>query len=235
MTTNPSAKAANSTGYLRLPDAPDPEDMNNYLFLHFPGNTHHLAMHLGNQETTIMMGDVYIAPEPTSSRAGLFHPDLFIAFNVNPAACRERNGYVISEQGKPPDFVMEIGSSSTGRRDITVKRDGYAALGIPEYWRFDDSGGRFHGAPLAGDRLVNGVYQPIPIEQLDDRTHQGYSPALNLNLRWEDGNLGWYDPATGRHIPTFSGEREARICAEARAETAEARIRELEEQLRRQE
>ena len=129
---------------------------------------------------------------------------------------------------------MEIGSSSTGRRDITVKRDGYAALGIPEYWRFDDSGGRFHGAPLAGDRLVNGVYQPIPIEQLDGRTHQGYSPALNLNLRWEDGNLGWYDPATGRHIPTFSGEREARICAEARAETAEARIRELEEQLRRQ-
>ena len=131
MTTNPSAKAANSTGYLRLPDVPDPEDMNNYLFLHFPGNTHHLAMYLGNQETTIMMGDVYIALEPTSSRAGLFHPDLFIAFNVNPAACRERNGYVIREQGKPPDFVMEIGSSSTGRRDITVKREGYARPGHP--------------------------------------------------------------------------------------------------------
>ena len=73
---------------------------------------------------------------------------------------------------------------------------------------------------------MDGLYQPIPIEQLDGQTHQGYSPVLNLNLRWEDGNLGWYDPATGRHIPTFSEEREARI-------RAEARVRELEEQLRR--
>ena len=190
-------------------------------------------MFLGNRETTIIMGDVYIAREPTSSNAGLFHPDLFIAFDVDPAACRERNGYVISEQGKPPDFVLEIGSRRTGHRDVNEKRDGYAALGIPEYWRFDNSGGRHHGAPLAGDLLVNGVYQPMPIEQLDARTHQGYSPALNLNLRWEDGNLGWYDPGTGLHIPTFSDEREARLRAEARSEAAEARIRELEEELRR--
>ena len=56
MTTNPSAEAANSAGYLRLPDAPDPEDANTYLFRHCSGNTHHLAMHPGNQETTIMMG-----------------------------------------------------------------------------------------------------------------------------------------------------------------------------------
>ena len=233
MTINPAAKKGRSTRYVRLPDAPEPEDMNNYLFLHSPGNSHYLALHLGNEDTTYMMGDVYIAPEPTSSRAGLFHPDLLIAFNVDPATARERNGYVISEQGKPPDFVLEIGSRRTGRRDITVKREGYAALGIPEYWRFDDSGGRYHGAPLAGDRLVDGAYQPIPIERIDDRTHQGYSAVLNLHLRWEDGKLGWYDPATGRHISRFrderdraDGEREARLAAEAH-------VRELEAELRR--
>ena len=247
MTTNPSPKAVPAAGYIMLPDAPEPEDVNNFLFLHSPGNSHFLALHFGNPETTLMLGDVYIASEPTSSQQGLFAPDLFIAFNVDPAAARERNGYVISEQGKPPDFVLEIGSRYTGRRDVTVKREGYAALGIPEYWRFDDSGGRYHGAPLAGDRLVNGVYQPIPVEQIDAETYQGYSAALDLFLRWENGTLGWYDPATGRHIPRFSDERERadaqqeraereRVRAEAerqRADQAEARIRELEAELQR--
>ena len=186
----------------------------------------------------------------------LLPPDLLIAFNVDPEAGSDRNDYVTSEQGKPPDFVLEIASPSTGPRDVTVKRDGYAALGIPEYWRFDDSGGRHHGAPLAGDRPVDGAYQPIPIERIDDRTHQGYSAVLDLHLRWEDGRLGWYDPATGRHIPRFRDERdranqaeaqvgierdranaeqEARIQAEARAEMAEARARELEAELQRRE
>ena len=247
MTTNPAAQAAHAPGYVRLPDPPEPEDMNNYLFLHFPGNTHHLAMHLGSEDTTIITGEAYISREPTSSRQGLFAPDLLIAFNVNPAASSDRNGYVISEQGKPPDFVMEIASASTGRRDVTAKRDGYAALGIPEYWRFDDSGGRHHGAPLAGDRLIDGVYQPIPIERIDDRTHQGYSAVLNLHLRWEEGKLGWYDPATGRHIIRFRDERERADRAEARAyneqdrantereraDRAETRVLELEAELRR--
>ena len=219
MTTKPPARAASIPGYVQLPDPPEPEDMNNYLFLHSPGNSHFLAMHFGNEDTTIVLGDTYATPEPTASRQGIFHPDLLIAFDADPAAARERNGYVISEQGKPPDFVLEVGSRYTGRRDVTVKREGYAALGIPEYWRFDNSGGRHHGTPLAGDRLVNGVYQPIAIEQLDDRTHQGYSGVLDLYLRWEDGNLGWYDPATGRHIPRFSDERERAEAEQARAES----------------
>ena len=167
-------------------------------------------------------------------------PDLLISFNTNPDASIRRNGYVISEQGKPPDFVLEIGSSSTGRRDATVKRDGYAALGVLEYWRFDPSGGDYQGAALAGDRLVGSVYEPIPIERIDGDTHQGYSAVLNLNLRWEQGELGWYDPDTGRHITRLSDERTARLdaetradSAEARATSAEARVRELEAELER--
>ena len=76
---------------------------------------------------------------------------------------------------------------------------------------------------------------------------QGESEALGLWLRWEQGRLGWYDPATGAHIPTFDAEREGRLAAEARAAAeregriaeregrlaAEARLRELEEELRR--
>ena len=31
---------------------------------------------------------------------------------------------------------MEVASPSTAENDTGVKRDEYAALGIPEYWRF---------------------------------------------------------------------------------------------------
>jgi hypothetical protein len=71
------------------------------------------------------------------------------------------------------------------------------------------------------------------IEQAGDQTHQGYSAVLDLHLRWEQGELGWYDPATGRHIVRFDDEREARLAAGARADTTEARLRELEAELER--
>ena len=239
MTTLPTGK---SVPFIRLPDAPPAEDMNNHLYLNSPGNSHFLSEHLGSKDTTIIVGDTYISREPTASMAGLFEPDLMIAFNVRPDLMMERNGYVISEQGKPPDFVLEIGSASTGRRDTTVKREGYAALGIPEYWRFDPSGGRFHGVPLAGDRLENGEYAPIALERLDEHTWQGYSTALNLHLRWEHGQLGWYDPATGQHILRFHDvqqeletvrqaletERQALEAERQARRVAEERLRELE-------
>ena len=97
--------------------------------------------------------------------------------------------------------------------------------GIPEYWRFDETG-RFHRTLLAGDRLADGAYQPIAIEEFPDGSLQGFSEVLNLHIRWEQGQLRWHDPATGRHIATFDDER-------ARADNAEARVSELEEELRR--
>ena len=142
--------------------------------------------------------------------------------------------------------MLEVASESTGSLDVNEKRDDYARLGIPEYWRFDAMG-QYHGARLAGDRLVDGVYVPIQIDRLADGVLQGHSAALNLLLRSDNGALGWYDPATGEHIATFDSERARadrewadRVRAEVRAdreqaarEQAEARVRELEEQLQR--
>ena len=50
---------------------------------------------------------------------------------------------------------------------------------------------------------------------------------LDLYLRWEAGELVFYDPATNRPILTYEDQR-------ARADTAEARVRELEARLRQQ-
>ena len=148
-----------------------------------------------------------------------------MAFNADPAAYEASNGYIIAEQGKPPDFVLEIASQHTGHIDVGEKRDDYATLGILEYWRFDETG-QYHGARLAGGRLVNGVYVPILIEELPDGRLQGYSHVLNLHIRWENGQLAWYDPDTGRHILTYEDQRD-------RADAAEARVRELEAELQR--
>ena len=54
-------------------------------------------------------------------------------------------------------------SSRTTRFEIVSKSGIYAGMGAAEYWRFNSTGGEFCGYALAGDILVNGVYQPIPL------------------------------------------------------------------------
>ena len=252
-TPKTGARTPPTPGRFRLPDPPEREPgekMTSAKHLHEPGNTHHLAQHFGNPGSNLVSAGRYITMMPERRLPiGLYrrYPGLLIALGVDPAAYEASNGYVIGEQGKPPDFVLEIASRSTGAEDTGPKREDYAALGIPEYWRFDDTG-EHHGAKLAGDRLADGEYVAIEIEELADGSLQGYSAVLDLYLRWEQGRLAWHDPATGRHIATFEDERaradaeqRARAAAEERADAAEAeltaeraRVRELEEQLRRQ-
>lgn len=219
------SRAAQFQSRFRLPDSPErePDDMTSFDRLAANGNAHYLAQHLGNPDNTLVSGEHYISPAPTRDMTGLRYPDLLVAFDVDPAAYVASNGYIISEQGKPPDLVMEIASRRTGRVDVTSKRREYAALGIGEYWRFDETG-QHHGTRLAGERLVNGEYVAVDIEEIPGGGLQGFSPVLNLYIRWEQGELRFYDPETGRPIATLADERQARA-------DAEARIRELEDLL----
>ena len=100
------------------------------------------------------------------------------------------------------------------------KRPAHAGLEIPEYWRLDETG-EFHGGHLAGERLVDGRYEPVPIETVGEGVLQGYSTVLNLIIRWDHGQLGWHDPETGQHIVRYED-------LEACADAAETRVRELE-------
>ena len=223
-TANAFTKTPKSPDRFRLPDPPprEPDEMTAYDHIYKHGNNHHLAMHFGSPDTTLVEYDRWVIASPQDNRSRARRPDLLIAFNVSPEDYQASNGYIISEQGKPPDFVLEVASASTADIDTGDKRGDYAALGIPEYWRFDETG-EHHDVKLAGDRLVEGRYEPVPIEELTDGSLQGYSVALNLNLRWENDQLAWYDPATGRPILTFEDQRD-------RADEAEARIRELEDE-----
>lgn len=223
MTAKPVALLPESGAIIKFPDPP-PEEVTAYHHLLFPGYPGSLALHFGNRETTVILSEIAAALFVKENREGVRYPDLLVSFNANPAAILPRNGYLIPEQGKPPDFVLEVASESTGEIDEDEKRRDYAGMGVPEYWRFDPSGGDWHSVPLAGDRLADGEYQPIAITRIDDEHYWGHSEALNLDLCWERRELRWHDSVAQRYLPTFDDERAARIAAEAR-------IRELEEQL----
>ena len=181
-----------------------------------------LRPHFAHRDDMLISGEGYLRHEATNDAERLA-PDCIVTFGVNPEGIIARNGYVISEVGKPPDFVLEVASRSTGRRDYTVKREGYAAYGVREYWRFDHTGGRFHDAPLAGDVLIDGEYKRLDIHEGHDGLLWGHSEVLGLDLCWDSGELRFRDPLTGEFLPTPEELGEARTDAEARAESAEAR------------
>ena len=248
--TSPAAGStpAKQPSTFRLPDIPekDPDDMTSSKHLAQTGNMYRLAQHLGHLDSTIVSGERYICAEPGSP---IRYPDLLVAFDADPELYETNNGYVVSLQGKPPDLVLEIASRATGHIDTGQKPEFYAGLGIAEYWRFDETG-QFHGQKLAGDRLVGGAYEPLDLETLSDGSVRGYSRVLDLYICWEQGSLVFYDPKTEAHIASLDSLRDEIRQAEARArgeirqaearaqeerrqrERAEARIRQLEEQLR---
>ena len=117
-----------------LPDPPEgePEDMTSFDHLTLSGSAHHLVQHLGTPETTIVAGERYLTRAPGAPAANRMAPDLLIAMGADQETYRENNGYIISEQGKPLEFVLEIASRSTGQQDVVEKRAAYADLGVPE-------------------------------------------------------------------------------------------------------
>ncbi len=258
MTTRP-ATAPQSAGILEpLPDPPRNYDMQQRI--RNSAFDALLQAHFAHRTDVLICGEGYLRTDAGNDSERLA-PDCVVAFGVDPGAIVERNGYVISEVGKPPDFVLEVASRSTGRRDYTVKRDGYAGYGVGEYWRFDRTGGRYHDAALAGDRLVGGVYEPFPVHRETSGLIWGHSPVLGLNLCWESGDLRFYDPVDEEFLRTpgewrfravaeaetraaaeahAAAESEARTAAEAEAHAAaeartaaEAEARMLRERLRR--
>ena len=238
-------------GYVQFPDAPRKEEMTSPQYLLYPGKARALGHWLGNFETTLITFDLFLSPAPFAElreiegRSDVVYPDMMIAFGVDPQVVANRNGYAISDHGKPPDLIMEVASGSTFLNDATRKREGYAALGIPEYWRFNSGVGPRDFPRLSGDRLADGRYEPVPIEEWAPGRYRGYSDTLGLYVCWEqaagqDPSLEWYDPVEGVYLPGYDAVMEARdsaeaarLSAEARADQAEARIRQLEAENRR--
>ena len=214
----------------RLPDPPrrQPDEVTAFDHIYAIGDLENLSIHFGNPESTLVTADRWIVASPNQDKSHARRPDLLIAFNVSPEDYRQSNGYISSEQGKPPDFVMEVASATTAEADTGEKRDYYASMGIPEYWRFDETG-QHHGQRLAGDQLVGDSYVPIEVREVEPGVLEGFSEVLNLRIRWEQGHLLWIDPATNAPVPRHRQTIAERDQAMARANRLEAELSRLRE------
>ncbi len=245
MTSNILRQAEELRGLDHFPEFPPRDDMQNPIHLYVPGYLTTLHRHFELSDTTLVLSEVPLGWR-TSQRAGIMIPDLMVAFGVDVPMIIAQWGYAIDTHGRPPDFVLEVASPTTARNDEAGKRVGYRDYQVPEYWRFDPSGGQYYRQGLAGDRLVAGEYQPIELTTEGNRTW-GYSAALGLTVCWEAEKLRWWDPNEERYLATHNEEAEARRAAEANHQAAdqrfraaeagrlaaEARIRELEAELER--
>ena len=201
-----------------------------------------LRVHFAGVPGTRVNGDTFIYFIKGSPRRSV-SPDCYVVRGLSPEeeeSIERNNVYLLWEVGKAPDFVLEIGSESTASADMGRKRDLYAELGVTEYWLYDSTGGEFYGAPLTGERLVEGEYQPIELRYESDGRVWGHSEVLNLDLWWDDGELRFWDPVAQRWLLSHEEAEAARMAAEAahmaaedRADAAEDRVAELKAELRR--
>ena len=158
-----------------------------------------LDIYFKRRNDTLTAGGGYLRHDPMDE-GGRYAPDCVVAFGVDPKAIIARNGYLISEVGKPPDFALDVACQDVGMIDRSIERETYERYQAREYWRLDASK-RWQAAPLEGDRLVNGKYVPIEIIQDEDGGLCGYSEALSLSLCWDGEFLRFYDGTAGRFLP----------------------------------
>lgn len=166
-------------------------------------------------------------------------PDVFAVIGAR--GNHKRSSWFTWRENAAPAFVMEIASVSTWRNDGANKRAIYAEIGVTEYWRFDPTGECFNPA-LIGERLIDGVYQPIEVAEDEGGILRGYSDVLMLDLcALPNMELRLYDPEREEWLLNYDEEQAARQAAELQVQAerdarqaAELRIRELETLLKAQ-
>lgn len=156
-------------------------------------------------------------------------PDVMVVLGVQ---SRRRGSYRVWEEGKAPDFVLEVLSGSTHSADADDKRKKYAEMGVKEYFLDDPLGRTMARAPsaqrLTGEHLEGGTYREIPWGT------EGTIPseALGLDLRvkrqerqprWRE--LRFRDPLSGEDLPTHEEEHSRRIEATRQAPVAKQESR----------
>ncbi len=164
-------------------------------------------------------------------------PDFFAVLGVPK---KERKSWVVWEEGKAPDVIIELLSDSTAQRDKTDKKLIYQnQVRVPEYFWFNP----FNPDDWAGFTLVNGSYEPI----LPDQFNRLFSQQLGLSLvRWSGSyktvETIWLRWATseGEILPTvdeLSAKKaeEAQHQAEVAQHQAEQAQRQAEEAQRQAE
>ncbi|MFW9260575.1 Uma2 family endonuclease [Nostoc sp. CALU 546] len=108
-------------------------------------------------------------------------PDFFAVLGVPKG---ERRSWVVWEEGKAPDVVIELLSDSTAQADKNFKKLIYQnQMRVPEYFWYDP----FNPDDLAGFSNEKGVYQPIAANAQNQLVSQSLGLALQL---WQGNYKG---------------------------------------------
>ncbi|MEM9539452.1 MAG: hypothetical protein AAGA60_08065 [Cyanobacteria bacterium P01_E01_bin.42] len=113
------------------------------------------------------------------------------------------------------------------KKDEEQKPTIYAQLGVSEYFQYDPTGDYLNPS-LKGRRLVNGVYQLMTPNTLEDGSRSLYSEVLGLYLRLlPNGQLRFFNPQTGEYLRNFDESEQRAEQQQQRAEQAETALQEL--------
>jgi Uma2 family endonuclease len=192
-----------------------------------------LTFHWADRQDFFVGGDMFVYFSQERIRSADFRgPDVFVVLDV---PRRARKSWVVWQEGKGPDVVIELLSESTAELDRTVKKQIYQnELRVPEYFWFDPESGEFEGFALR-ERTYEAL-EPDPQGRLTSR-------VLGLCLaKWqgtydrEDGEWLRWCTSDGQYLPTpeevVGQEREKADRARLRAEAERRRAERLAERLR---
>nr|WP_242031232.1 Uma2 family endonuclease [Coleofasciculus sp. FACHB-T130] len=144
-------------------------------------------------------------------------PDFFL---VKQTQKHPRNAWVVwEEDGKYPNLIIELLSTSTATTDRSLKKDLYQdRFRTPEYFWFSPDTLEFQGFRLMGNQ-----YQEIAPNEKGWR----WSEELGLYLGVEQGQLRYFTPE-GDRVPT---PEEAAQQAQVQAQQAQAQAQQAQSQL----
>jgi Uma2 family endonuclease len=140
-------------------------------------------------------------------------PDIFVVFGTSN---EDRVSYTVwEEDGKVPDFVLELTSKGTVTKDRKQNPLIYKSLGVKEYFQYDPSGASLKPTSLQGVRLMSGKYKPIPVLTLPDGTLSLHSETLGLDLHlFPDKSFRFYNPISRQILRSHAEAEHARYQAE---------------------
>jgi Uma2 family endonuclease len=167
---------------------------------------------------------VYLAEEMAVLYPGeeVFTPDVLAVLDVPEPEDDERMAWVVADEGKGLDFVLEVLHKGDRQKDLVDNVERYAHLGIPEYFVYDRAQQRIRAYRLPGPGP--GRYQPV--------VPQGGrypSTVLGLDLVVEGGTLRFFHGMAElfgsadliRRLTRMVQDRDAKAGeAEAKAEAA---------------
>jgi Uma2 family endonuclease len=162
---------------------------------------------------------VYLAEELAVLYPGEqgFSPDVLVVLDVEQPERDERMAWVVADEGKGPDLVLEVLHKGNRDKDLVQNVARYAHLGIPEYFVYDRLRQQIHGYRLPAGASS---YRRI-VPQLGHYR----SDVLGLNLAILGDDLRFLSGEAALPVSADLIDRLQGVMAslEAKADQAEAR------------